>query len=436
MGWRKDESARWGLATHRWCIATFALGMVVLVGACFDAEDDDPTPERDVRGEAPAEDVVPDVDEPDVEEPAPPPDEPDAPSDEARACLAPCVADRECGEGFACATFQDGAYCAAACMRDDDCGPNERCEIREVGGDLLQVCAPSAGICTTCLDLDDDGFGVGPGCEGPQDCDDADPDVYPGAPEICNGRDMNCDGVVDTGFRNAEGVYDTVEHCGACGNACSAGQSCDAGVCVGLTCLDLDDDGFGVGPGCEGPQDCNDADPDVYPGAPEICNGRDMNCDGLVDNDPVDAGLPCDTGLLGRCAPGLTECRNGTLVCVPLHEPAAEERCDDEDWTCDGFVDRNADGTPLNRACYEGPPGTTGIGECRMGAQACHGGTWGECEGQVLPRPETCSGRDEDCDGIADNNVPGLDTDSANCGSCGNVCTGGTFCLGGLCILD
>ncbi|HZM70421.1 MAG TPA: kelch repeat-containing protein [Candidatus Cryosericum sp.] len=96
-------------------------------------------------------------------------------------------------------------------------------------------------------DADGDAWSV---CGG--DCDDADPVVHPGASESCNALDDNCDSTVD----------DFVTACGLGG--CSASGFCSAGIdsCV---------------PGAS---------------APEICDGRDNDCDGIPDNVPAPVGSP------------------------------------------------------------------------------------------------------------------------------------------------
>lgn len=84
------------------------------------------------------------------------------------------------------------------------------------------------------IDIDNDGYSVAEG-----DCNDNDASIYPGAPEIFDGKDNDCSGIVDEGF-------------------------------------DFDHDGYATVTG-----DCNDHDPSIFPGAPEICgDGIDQDCDG------------------------------------------------------------------------------------------------------------------------------------------------------------
>ncbi len=95
------------------------------------------------------------------------------------------------------------------------------------------------------------------------DCDDADSTVYPGAMELCDGIDNNCNSSIDEGL-----IFNTYF-------------------------VDADNDFFGTGAGeslCEDPGvgyvlmggDCDDNNPNAYPGATEVLdNGIDENCDGM-----------------------------------------------------------------------------------------------------------------------------------------------------------
>ena len=141
-----------------------------------------------------------------------------------------------------------------------------------------------------CKDADGDGLDAckpgDPGDDGkPQDCDDKDPHVAPNAPEICNGRDDNCDGKVDEGH-------------------------------------DQDHDGFTW---CAG--DCDDTNGAAHPGVPEVCDAVDNDCDRLVDEDfdlDRDGWSTCN----GDCADD-----DDTI------HPAAGERCDGLDQNCNGVID-------------------------------------------------------------------------------------------------
>lgn len=108
---------------------------------------------------------------------------------------------------------------------------------------------------------------------------------------------------------------------------------------------------------------------------PEICNGRDEDCDGSTDEDITP--YPCGTDL-GLCSPGIWTCIEGVLVCEGESE-ALEEQCEgavDED--CDGTVDN---GCPCTTGATRPCLGFESTG-CEPGTQACVAGAWGLCEGR------------------------------------------------------
>ena len=135
-----------------------------------------------------------------------------------------------------------------------------------------------------CFDLDGDGF---TDCGG--DCDDDDATIHPGAPELCDGVDNNCDGVLPDdeedhdgdGYRGCAGDCNGLDadvHPGAPETADGLDNDCDGTVDEGTAWYDDDGDGYAEDGG-----DCDDGDPAIHPGAPEAENGIDDDCDGIID---------------------------------------------------------------------------------------------------------------------------------------------------------
>ncbi|MFY1831200.1 putative metal-binding motif-containing protein [Myxococcus fulvus] len=153
-------------------------------------------------------------------------------------------------------------------------------------------------------DADNDGFVAR--TFGGSDCRDDSSAVFPGAPELCNGQDDNCDGIED------ESEFDLGAACTA-SNGCMGVFQCDpeglARVCHASPSgqrvyLDADRDGYGAGTGtimCGTPptgyvlnnQDCDDTASNVHPGATEWCDGRDNNCDNIRDEGYPNLGSVC-----------------------------------------------------------------------------------------------------------------------------------------------
>ncbi len=125
--------------------------------------------------------------------------------------------------------------------------------------------------------------------------------------EVCNGLDDDCDGAIDDG--NPGG-----------GGSCSTGQP---GICAAGTqsCL-------------SGALICS---ANSSPTA-EVCNGLDDDCDGAIDDGNPGGGGSCSTGQPGICAAGTQSCLSGALICSANSFPSPEV-CNGLDDDCDGLVD-------------------------------------------------------------------------------------------------
>lgn len=232
--------------------------------------------------------------------------------------------------------------------------------------------------CKTCffLDGDQDGYGVSgeatPCKAAPEgaftarragDCDDRHPDVHPGMAEVCNGLDDDCDGLTD----EVGAVGCTTYHFDHDGDGWGSGTAAQCRCSAGSGYVGLSGD-------------CDDQDPGAHPGAEEVCNGRDDDCDGVVDQ----AGCPGCTayyldgdgdgyGVAGqsRCLEGPdgyhTASRAGDCDDSNAERnPDAAEVCNGHDDDCDGLTDEG-DGLPGCGWFHEDADGDGYAG----GAQRC-----------------------------------------------------------------
>lgn len=354
-----------------------------------------------------------------------------------------CQSDADCADGNVCTIDICGVD--RFCLQIDrpDCVPPECTPTEEVCDGLDNDCdevIDEDTYCAACSggpimpyyrDSDGDGYGdpsiseimcSGLGATGwidiAGDCDDSDPDIHPGALEACpyDELDNDCDGLTDedvvteTRYRDSDGDgYGDPELSAI---VCHDAPPVDGVLVAG---------------------DCNDGNQRVHPGATEVCDSIDNNCNGEADESDPHAGEFC-WGMLScgepDCivpVPGWLECRETFygwslechLNCLP------SETCDDgADNDCDTIVDDGCEPptectTDLDCArfdseclvfhclvnyCFAGERDDDGDGRSLCGGLPT--GERYDCDDHdpaVHPGAvETCNGADDDCDGEID----------------------------------
>ncbi|MCB9671441.1 MAG: putative metal-binding motif-containing protein [Alphaproteobacteria bacterium] len=298
------------------------------------------------------------------------------------------------------------------------------------------------------------------------DCDDSaatGADTYPGADEVCDERDNDCDLAVDEGLvlprwyrdQDVDGFGLTtvwVERCVAPVGFVAQDGDCDdmngavhpglTDICDGLNndCVggadddptqqtaawqDGDNDTYGTGIQsrfCTVPPgyalrdgDCLDSDPAINPGATELCNTVDDDCDGQLNEGYTSRNFWPDTDLDGYGDEGATP----TYTCQPppgsvtdgtdcddadsSRNPGLSEVCDGVDNDCDDLVD---DGLaffgvwPDGDGDGYGDAGSSPVQDCELDAGEADEG--GDCDDGTFSThpgaPELCNGVDDDCD--------------------------------------
>ena len=233
------------------------------------------------------------------------------------------------------------------------------------------------------------------------DCDDEDKKTFPGANEYCNGKDDDCDTIIDE-----EGSL-------GC-NTYYLDEDWDNWGITGFTkCLCAEWGSYNA----ENPGDCNDSDDEIYPGMLEVCDGKDNDCDGELDEED---SVGCIIYYRDLDKDGWGDAHDHKCLCAPkdIYTSIKGGDCDDAnpnisigipevcngwDDDCDGVVDEDT----LDCDDYFFDGDTDGYGDDELKLCLCEAGqgytatVGGDCDdnsGSIHPGvQEVCNGLDDNC---------------------------------------
>jgi hypothetical protein len=273
------------------------------------------------------------------------------------------------------------------------------------------------------------------------DCNDSDSAMNPGAVEVCDGIDNDCNGLMDDSDPGVTGqsIWYADTDSDTYGEANNSLQACNQ------------PDGY-----VTDNTDCNDSDPGINPGEVEVCDGIDNDCDGLMDgSDPGTTGqsiwyADTDSDAYGDANNSMQVCNQPDGYVTDSADcddsdsainPGAVEVCDGIDNDCDGLMDDGDPGVTGQSIWYADADSDT-YGDADNSALACN-----QPDGYVTDSAdcndsdsainsgavEVCDGIDNDCDaGTGDGSGEGWFGGSCD-GSDADLCEEGMYeCINGM----